>query len=139
MNTRLSFAIALAVALFVSAIATVYVQHYRRMQFVELRVLERERDAMQVEWGQLKLEQSTWATHERIERLALKKLDLHMPPAAEVVLVSPGEQQREGPKRSEFSGPAPVGEGAAAGHHRWAVVARGGSATHRQGLLEGPG
>jgi cell division protein FtsL len=89
MNTRVSFAIVLAVALFVSAIATVYVQHYRRMQFVELRVLERERDAMQVEWGQLKLEQSTWATHERIERLALKKLDLHMPPAAEVVLVSP--------------------------------------------------
>ena len=89
MKARLSFAIALAVALFVSAIATVYVQHYRRMQFVELRLLERERDAMQVEWGQLKLEQSTWATHERIERLALKKLDLHMPPAAEVVLVSP--------------------------------------------------
>ena len=89
MNTRLPVAIALAVALFVSALATVYVQHYRRMQFVELRVLERERDAMQVEWGQLKLEQSTWATHERIERLALKKLDLHMPPAAQVVLVSP--------------------------------------------------
>jgi cell division protein FtsL len=89
MNTRLALAIALAAALFVSAIAPVYVQHYRRMQFVELRVLERERDAMQVEWGQLKLEQSTWATHERIERLALKKLDLHMPPAAQVVLVSP--------------------------------------------------
>ncbi len=66
-----------------------YVQHYRRMQFVELRKLERERDAMQVEWGQLKLEQSTWATHERIERLALDKLDLRMPTAAEVVLVSP--------------------------------------------------
>jgi len=89
MNPRLSLAIALAATLFVSAVATVYVQHYRRMQFVELRTLERERDAMQVEWGQLKLEQSTWATHERIERLALKKLDLHMPPAAEIVLVSP--------------------------------------------------
>lgn len=82
-------AVALAVALFVSAVALVYVQHYRRMQFVELRKLERERDAMQVEWGQLKLEQSTWATHERIERLALDKLDLRIPTAAEVVLVSP--------------------------------------------------
>lgn len=82
-------AVALAVALFVSAVALVYVQHYRRMQFVELRKLERERDAMQVEWGQLKLEQSTWATHERIERLALDALDLRMPTAAEVVLVSP--------------------------------------------------
>jgi cell division protein FtsL len=82
-------AVALAMALFVSAVALVYVQHYRRMQFVELRKLQRERDAMQVEWGQLKLEQSTWATHERIERLALDKLDLRIPTAAEVVLVSP--------------------------------------------------
>ncbi|MEE9267143.1 MAG: cell division protein FtsL [Gammaproteobacteria bacterium] len=89
MSPRLILAVALAVALFVSAVALVYVQHHRRMQFVELRKLERERDAMQVEWGQLKLEQSTWATHERIERLALDKLDLHMPAAAEVVLVSP--------------------------------------------------
>ena len=89
MSPRLILAVALAVALFVSAVALVYVQHHRRMQFVELRKLERERDAMQVEWGQLKLEQSTWATHERIERLALDKLDLHMPTAAEVVLVSP--------------------------------------------------
>ncbi len=89
MSPRLMLAVAFAVALFVSAVALVYVQHYRRMQFVELRKLERERDAMQVEWGQLKLEQSTWATHERIERLALDKLDLRIPTAAEVVLVSP--------------------------------------------------
>jgi cell division protein FtsL len=89
MNTRVPLAIALALALLVSALATVYVQHYRRMQFVELRKLELERDQMQVEWGQLKLEQSTWSTHERIERLALEKLDLYMPPALEVVLVNP--------------------------------------------------
>jgi len=89
MKPHMLVVVALSVALFVSAVATVYVQHHRRMQFVELRTLERERDAMQVEWGQLQLEQSTWATHERIERLALKKLELHMPPAAEVVLVVP--------------------------------------------------
>jgi cell division protein FtsL len=89
MNARLPVAIVLGVVLFLSALATVYVQHYRRMQFVELRVLERERDAMEVEWGQLKLEQSTWATHERIERLALEELDLHMPPVSDIVLLSP--------------------------------------------------
>jgi len=89
MSARLMLAVALAVALFVSAVALVYVQHYRRMQFVELRKLQHERDAMQVEWGQLKLEQSTWATHERIERLALEELDLHMPPVADIVLLSP--------------------------------------------------
>ena len=89
MRPAVVIAVALGAALFVSAVATVYVQHHRRMQFVELRKLERERDAMQVEWGQLQLEQSTWATHERIERLAVERLDLHMPPAAEVVLVEP--------------------------------------------------
>ena len=89
MKPQLVIVVALGVALFVSAVATVFVQHHRRAQVVGLRKLERERDAMQVEWGQLQLEQSTWATHERIERLALEKLDLHMPPAAEVVLVNP--------------------------------------------------
>jgi cell division protein FtsL len=89
MNRRVALNAVLAIALFTSAVATVYVQHHRRMQFVELRTLERERDRLQVEWGQLKLEQSTWATHERIERLALEKLDLHMPPAADIVLVEP--------------------------------------------------
>jgi len=88
-NRRLALNVLLGVALFASAVATVYVQHHRRMQFVELRKLERERDALQVEWGQLKLEQSTWATHERIERLALEKLHMHMPPAADVVLIEP--------------------------------------------------
>ena len=78
----------LAAALFVSALATVYVQHHRRTLFVELQKLERERDTLQVEWGQLKLEQSTWATHDRIERLALDELDLHLPEAGDVVLVS---------------------------------------------------
>lgn len=89
MTPRMPLVIVMGVALLVSALVTVYVQHYRRMQFVDLRKLERERDAMQVEWGQLKLEQSTWATHERIERLALEKLNLYMPPASEIVLVNP--------------------------------------------------
>jgi cell division protein FtsL len=89
MKAPLPLAVVLGLALLVSALATVYVQHYRRMQYVELRKLERERDDMQVEWGQLKLEQSTWATHERIERLAVDKLDLYTPPASEIVLVKP--------------------------------------------------
>ncbi|MDX1432929.1 MAG: cell division protein FtsL [Gammaproteobacteria bacterium] len=80
--------VVLALALLVSAVATVYVQHHRRAQFIELQKLERERDTLQVEWGQLKLEQSTWATHDRIERLALEKLELRLPEAGDVVLVT---------------------------------------------------
>ncbi|MDX1529789.1 MAG: cell division protein FtsL, partial [Gammaproteobacteria bacterium] len=54
----------------------------------ELQSLERERDALEVEWGKLQLEQSTWATHERIESLARKRLELRVPPLNETVLVT---------------------------------------------------
>ena len=79
----------LAGLLFASALASVYVQHQRRTLFVELQRLERERDAKAIEWGRLKLEQSTWATHDRIARLARQELDLRTPPADDVVLVTP--------------------------------------------------
>ncbi len=71
-----------------SAIALVYVQHRHRALYVELQSLQRERDALEVEWGKLQLEQSTWATHERIESLARKRLELRVPPLNETVLVT---------------------------------------------------
>ena len=41
--------------------------------------LERARDQMQIEWGQLQVEASTWAAQDRIESLAGDKLDLRVP------------------------------------------------------------
>ncbi len=78
----------LASLLLSSAIALVYVQHRHRALYVELQSLQRERDALEVEWGKLQLEQSTWATHERIESLARKRLELRVPPLNETVLVT---------------------------------------------------
>lgn len=49
---------------------------------------EREQSRMReldVEWGQLQLEQSTWASHARIEQIARTKLAMRLPPPAEVV------------------------------------------------------
>ncbi|NIR28611.1 MAG: cell division protein FtsL [Gammaproteobacteria bacterium] len=77
----------LAAAVFVSALAVVYVKHRGRVLFVQLQTLERERDAMQVERGQLQLEESTWATHDRIERVARERLGLVIPSSEETVLV----------------------------------------------------
>jgi cell division protein FtsL len=42
-------------------------------------------DALDVEWGQLQLEQSTWANHSRVEKIAREKLQMKTPPAAQVV------------------------------------------------------
>lgn len=60
----------------------------RRAQYVELQDLVRERDRLQMEWEQLGLEKSTWATHARIDVLAKEKLRLEAPSAAEIVVVT---------------------------------------------------
>ncbi len=48
-----------------SAMALVYTKHEARKLFVELEGLSHERDELNIEWGQLQIEQSTWATHAR--------------------------------------------------------------------------
>lgn len=78
MNTRLSIT-ALALALTASALAVVHSQHRARELFVELQQAESEGAALETEWGRLELEQSTWATQGRIERLAREELDMRLP------------------------------------------------------------
>ena len=54
--------IVLSMSVILSAVAVIMVKHESRKQFVILQTLEKERDQMNVEWGQLQLEQGTWAT-----------------------------------------------------------------------------
>ncbi len=75
-----------AIVCVVSAMALVYTKHESRKLFVELEDLTRERDALNIEWGQLQIEQSTWATHARIEQVAADELRLTRP-AAEAIFV----------------------------------------------------
>ncbi len=72
-----------------SALGVVYSKHVSRKLFVQLQGLEKERDRMNIEWGKMQLEQSTWATHARIERLARKKLEMTIPDAKNVVIIRP--------------------------------------------------
>jgi cell division protein FtsL len=79
----------LALAVMSTAIGVVYAKYASRKFFVELQLVQSERDAVDVRWGQLQLEQSTWATHGRVERIANKKLKMHIPSAREVVVIRP--------------------------------------------------
>ncbi len=88
MSARLLGVVLLAGALLASCVGLVYVQHLRRELFTELRALERERDRMQVQWGQLQLEASTWAAQDRIEQVASEKLGFRVPSPDRVVLVA---------------------------------------------------
>ncbi len=78
---------ALALVCVVSAIALVYTKHESRKLFVELERLTDERDALNIEWGQLQIEQSTWATHARIEQVATGDLKLSRPGARDVYVI----------------------------------------------------
>ncbi len=79
----------LALAVMGSALGVVYARYESRTLFVELQGLQNRRDAMNVEWGQLELEQSTWTTHGRIERIAHDKLGMVAPSHETVVIIKP--------------------------------------------------
>ena len=71
----------------VSALALVYTKHEARTLFVELESLTVERDELNIEWGQLQIEQSTWATHARIEQVATEDLELLRPEATDIYVI----------------------------------------------------
>ena len=70
-----------------SAVALIYTKHESRKLFVELEQLTSERDRLNIEWGQLQIEQSTWATHARIEQVAIEELSLVRPESTEIYVV----------------------------------------------------
>jgi len=76
-----------AVVCVLSAIALVYTKHESRRLFVQLEELTHERDGLNIEWGQLQIEQSTWAQHARIEKVASKDLALVRPEATEILVI----------------------------------------------------
>ncbi len=80
---------ALVAALLASAMGVVFSTHESRKLFVELQRLQKTRDELNANWGRLQLEQSTWATHGRIEQIANNKLEMVNPSAGTVVIVRP--------------------------------------------------
>jgi len=75
--------------LIVCALGLVTSQHKARKLFVELQKQQEVAKQLEVEYGQLHLEQSTWAMHSRVERIAANTLRMRVPPAARVHLVPP--------------------------------------------------
>ena len=70
-----------------SSMAMIYTKHESRKSFVELEQLTHQRDELNIEWGQLQIEQSTWATHARIEKVATDDLSLLRPEATEIYVI----------------------------------------------------
>lgn len=66
------------------ALGVVTSQHKARKLFIALQQENARAQDMDVEWGQLQLELSTWATPARVERFAADRLHMQMPKDGEV-------------------------------------------------------
>ena len=80
---------ALGLALLGTALGVIYGKHEARNRFNDLQRLTRERDELDIEWGQLQLEQSTWATNGRVESVARDDLHMIIPQATDLRIVRP--------------------------------------------------
>ncbi len=81
----------LSLVLVLCALGVVTSQHKARKLYVELQQNQAEAKRLDEEWGQLQLEQSTWAMHSRIEKIATGYLQMQVPDAARTRIVPPAE------------------------------------------------
>ncbi|MEC7079715.1 MAG: cell division protein FtsL [Pseudomonadota bacterium] len=84
---------ALLVSLLVSGLMVVKTTHENRFAFNQLQVLREEANQLDVEWGQLLLEQSTFGLGGRIEQKATRELQLQVPRISDIVMVNLNEKQ----------------------------------------------
>lgn len=84
-TTRLNMVLLILVVL--CALGAVNSNHRARRLFIELEAEQKRFRDLDIEWGQLQLEQSTWAGHARIEKLAREKLEMLSPPTGQIILV----------------------------------------------------
>lgn len=74
-------------AVIVCAYSVVELRHRNRLLFAELQGLTQERDLLNIEWGQLLLEQGAWSEHRRVEETARARLGMALPTVDQVVVV----------------------------------------------------
>jgi cell division protein FtsL len=69
------------------ALGVVTSQHKARKFFNDLQMEKEKAQRMEVEWGQLQLEQSTLALPARIEKIASRQLQMQMPQSSQTQFV----------------------------------------------------
>jgi cell division protein FtsL len=77
----------LAIAATGTAIAAVHTKYVERLRFAELQELRARRDALDVEWNRLRLEEAALSTHVLVERKARDELGMYLPRVEDVLLI----------------------------------------------------
>ena len=71
----------------ICALSVVTSQNKARKLFAELQKERDRAQQMEVEWGQLQLEQSTWAMSARVEKIATDKLQMQLPKSQQIQFI----------------------------------------------------
>jgi cell division protein FtsL len=77
----------MALVVFISAMAVVFVRSANRQSFLALQTATLERDHLSEEWGRLQLEHATWSSHNLVEHEARQKLQMITPGLEDVVVL----------------------------------------------------
>jgi len=70
-----------------TAVGVVYAKHSMRKSFIELQAMQNTYDELQIDWGRYQLEQSAWATHGRVEKVAREKLNMGLVQSERLVFI----------------------------------------------------
>jgi cell division protein FtsL len=87
LSKQFSFLLILLLAVLITAVAIVYTTNEHRMSFMQLQHLEQQTNQLQLQWGQLLLEQASLATPARVEKLAVEKLQMRLPMDKEIFVL----------------------------------------------------
>jgi cell division protein FtsL len=88
--TRLN--VILLALLVLCALSLVTSRHQARKLFVDLEREQAQARTYEIEYGQLQIEQSTWAMPARVEKIAREQLRMQLPDASHVEVI--GEIKR---------------------------------------------
>ena len=89
MRKKYGLILMLVLSVMVSSLQVINAKHQNRQAFIELQNLKKQQDQMETEWGQLQLEQATWAAHGRVEKIASNQLEMVIPPTGSVSIIKP--------------------------------------------------
>ena len=78
-NKQLVITLLLGGVVLAQAIGVIYTRQTRRLLHAKLQSLYAVRDELQVEWSKLLLEQGTWQSDSRVEKIAREQLEMIVP------------------------------------------------------------
>lgn len=79
MSKSFYFLIVLLIAVLLSALGVIYSTNSYRLTFSQVQQEEQQTHMLELQWGQLLLEQASLATPGRVEELAVEKLRMTLP------------------------------------------------------------